>query len=156
MAQNWLGVIVSGGNATFVQLDCKAERPKLINQFTWLLQDGGRIDAYAAFFERVRDYVSGHNIQQTVIKASAIGQTRPTLSHLLSAELRGVVAVAARIGGAQVSLVQKSLISKTFGERKADEYLKDDVFWEGQIEGDLAKTRREAALLILSQKDSAG
>lgn len=152
MSNQWLGVVVSGEKAIFVHLDCNNEEPQLVNQFTWALQDGDKPAAYALFFERTKDYVRENGIHNTVIKASAVGREKVKLGHLHSAELRGVVCVAAQTGGSKVTLVQKATVSRTFGERKADDYVKDDHFWEQQVDGDIAKTRREAALLILSQK----
>lgn len=153
MSDQWLGVVVSGTKVNFVHLECKNDEPKLISQFTWPLQDGDKSAAYALFFERTRDYVSENKIKNTVIKASSVGLEKVKLGHLHSAELRGIVCVAAQMGGANVILVQKATISRTFGKRKADDYVKDDGFWNEQIEGDIAKTRREAALLILSQRE---
>jgi hypothetical protein len=111
------------------------------------------ISTYPLKTARSRDYVSENRIRNTVIKASAVGREKVKLGHLHSAELRGIVCIAAKIGGSEVSLVQKAAISRSFGERKADDYVKDDGFWDQQIEGDVAKTRREAALLILSQRE---
>jgi hypothetical protein len=88
-----------------------------------------------------------------VIKSSAVGQNNPTLAHLKSAELRGAISVASSGAGANTKMVQKAVISRTFGDRKADDYVKDDSFWEKSVSGELTKSRREAALLVLSQKD---
>jgi hypothetical protein len=52
--------------------------------------------------------------------------------HLEAAELRGVV-LAALATATKTVTIQKAKISKTFGKRKADEYLKDDSFWSGEV-----------------------
>lgn len=147
-----LGVVVSGDSLQVVHLDASQPKPILINQFTWKLQSGDVVDAYYCMHERVRDYVANHGVCEVIIKASAVGQSRPTLAHLHSAELRGVVSVGAKAGGATTRLVQKAVISRTFGDRKADQYVQDDAFWQDALDGDLAKGRREAALLVLSQE----
>ena len=153
MAKKWLGVVVSGSQINVVHLDIDNDDASVINQFTWKLQSGDEVRAYTEMSERVSDYIKNNSIDNVVIKSSAVGQNRPTLAHLKSAELRGAVSVAASGAGANTQLVQKAVISRTFGERKADEYVNDNSFWEENITGDLTKGRREAALLILSQKD---
>jgi hypothetical protein len=147
-----LGVTVSGEAIQIVHLDTGQAKPLLVNQFTWRLQTGDVVDAYHAMHERVRDYVANHGVGEMIIKASAVGQSRPTLAHLRSAELRGVICVAAKAGGAITKLVPKAVISRTFGDRKVDQYVEDDRFWQEALDGDLTKGRREAALLVLSQE----
>lgn len=147
-----LGVSVSGDTLQVVHLDTSQTKPILINQFTWKLQSGDVVDAYHGMHERVRDYVANHGVCEVIIKASAVGQSKPTLAHLHSAELRGVVSVGAKAGGATTRLVQKAVISRTFGDRKADQYVQDDGFWQEALDGTLTKGRREAALLVLSQE----
>ncbi len=47
----------------------------------------------------------------------------------------------------------KAHISKTFGDRKVDEYLKDDDFWSKQISsGQLRIGSREAAMVLLAAR----
>ena len=152
MADQWLGIVVTGGQLNVVHLSLNKENAVVTNQFTWKLQTGDVAEAYAAMFERVKDYVINNDILNVVLKASAVGQNRPTLAHLKSAELRGVITVAAVAGGAKANLIQKGTISRTFGKRKVDEYVKDDSFWNKEALSDLAKGRREAALLVLSQR----
>ena len=52
MSNQWLGVVVSGEKSIFVHLDYNNEEPQLVNQFTWVLQDGDKPAAYALFFEQ--------------------------------------------------------------------------------------------------------
>lgn len=152
MSEGWLGVVVSGADAACVHLECGEYAPTLVNQFTWSLQAGDRASAYVTLYERIKDYVQEQGITKVALKASAVGQARTTVSHLHSAELRGIVSTAAKVAGADVIFVQKGVISRTFGARKVDEYIKDDTFWESGIIGDVAKTRREAAFQVLSQQ----
>lgn len=151
MPKECMGIVVSGGQLLSVHLQVDGTTATLVNQHTWKLQSGDIVAAYSAMYERVRDYVSNNQVSEVVIKASAVGQNHPTLAHLKSAELRGVVSVAAAAGGASTTLVQKGTVSRTFGDRKADEYVQDDSFWQTAVIGELTKGRREAALLVLSQ-----
>lgn len=147
----WLGLVVSGTELTGVQLDCSTDPPELVEQFTWTLQQGDRVSALANLYQRLMGYVAEREIGNVVVKGSAVGSSRPTLNHLHSAELRGVAQVAARMAGAEVAVVQRAAVSKRFGTRKVDEYINDNNYWPEAVIGDLAKTRREAALLILSE-----
>ena len=152
MPKECMGIVVSGEQLQSAHLHMDGTTATLVNQHTWKLQSGDLVAAYSAMYERVRDYVKNNKVDEVVIKASAVGQNRPTLAHLKSAELRGVVTVAAAAGGASTTLVQKGTVSRTFGDRKADEYVQDDSFWKtAVIGGDLTKGRREAALLVLSK-----
>lgn len=83
------------------------------------------------------------------MKDSAASKRGAGLAHLRSAELRGVVAAALDASGANVIMVNKGVVSKTFGERKVDEYVADNAFWRGRITGSLRKGSREAAFLTI-------
>lgn len=153
MTEQWMGIIASSGQILAVHLEINSDQTKLINQFTWKLQTGDEPSAYAVMYDRIKEYVENHNIQDVVIKGSAVGKNKATLAHLKSAEVRGVACVASVVGGADTKLVQKGTVSRTFGNRKVDDYVKDNSFWDDQALDDVTKGRREAALLILSQKD---
>jgi hypothetical protein len=152
MTAYWLGLVVTGENITGVILDYSDSPPSVQGQVAWSLQSGDRVDALAVMYERMTNFVREEQIANVVIKASAAGAS-VTVKHLASAELRGVVAIAAKAGGANVRFVQKAVVSRTFGERNADEYIADDVFWSNAVSGDLLKGRREAALLILAANE---
>lgn len=152
MSEQWMGVVTSGSQLNAVHLELNDDNAVLTNQFTWKTQSGDEPLAYAAMYERVKEYIENNKIKYVVIKASAVGKNKPTLAHLKAAEMRGIICVASVAGGATTKLVQKGTISRTFGERKVDDYVKDDSFWDDQILGELTKGRREAALLVLSQR----
>jgi hypothetical protein len=118
----------------------------------WDLQTGERSLAYAIMFKNVQDYITQNSIQRVVIKESALsGKGGAKKGMLFAAELRGVVmAASARV--VEVRTISKSSISHKYGNRKVDQYLKDDQFWDDCIDGDLNKGDREAALLILADR----
>lgn len=153
MSKQYLGIVVSGSQLDAVHLGIDDSSAIVNNQFTWKLQSGDEALAYTAMYERVKDYIKNNAIEYVVVKASAVGKNKPTLAHLKSAELRGVVTVASVGGGASTTLIQKGTVSRTFGDRKVDDYVKDETFWSKQVVGDLTKGRREAALLVLSQRN---
>ena len=155
MPENWIGFVASGSRLNAVHLEIDGDHPVLTNQFTWKLQSGDETLAYAALYERVKEYIQNNSITTVVIKASAVGKNKATLAHLKSAELRGVICAASVAGGAVTKLIQKGTISRTFGDRKVDDYVKDDSFWDDQLLGDLNKGKREAALLVLSQRNQS-
>ena len=149
MSDQKLGLVVTGEIVVGVILDFDITPPSVQGQFTWSLQSGDRVEALAVMYDRVMNWVAEEHITSVVIKASAAGRSM-TVKHLESAELRGVVAVAAKNGGATVRLVQKAIVSRTFGERNADDYVADTSFWNTAVTGDVLKTRREAAFLLLA------
>ena len=51
-----------------------------------------------------------------------------------------------------VSFESKANISRNFGERKVDEYLKDSDFWAKETTGELRSGSREAAMVILAAR----
>jgi hypothetical protein len=71
---------------------------------------------------------------------------------LQSAELRG--AVMAALGAiVPVEVRSKASISKTYGERKVDEYVADADFWKKEIVGvNLRAGSREAAMILLAAR----
>ena len=72
---------------------------------------------------------------------------------MTSAEVRGVI-IAAAASVCEVKVLSKSLISRTYGERKVDEYLEDDAFWREQTQGGtLRKMSREAAMLVIAARN---
>jgi len=151
MSENLIGIVVSGTQVQAVHLEIDGSTATPISEFTWTLQAGDVPSAYASMHERITAYCANNNVRRAVIKASAVGKAKPTLSHLKSAELRGVVAAATIAGGASTKLIQKATISRTFGDRRADDYISDDEFWEERLAAPISKGRRECALLALSQ-----
>jgi hypothetical protein len=71
----------------------------------------------------------------------------------MSAEVRGVI-IAAAASVCEVKVASKAVTSRTYGERKVDEYLVDDAFWHEQTQGGrLRKTSREAAMLVIAARN---
>lgn len=150
--KKWLGVTVSGDRVTFVEANVPDEGAiEIISDGQFRLQKGDKADAYHVMHRQLRDYVKEHKIDQSIVKGSAVtGKGQARLANLESAEVRGVVISALR-ENAPVTIETKGRISKTFGDRKVDEYLKDDGFWTDNTTGaDLRGGSREAALLMLA------
>ena len=71
---------------------------------------------------------------------------------LKSAELRGVV-ISAAASVCEVKQLAKGVVSKTYGDRKVDEYLADDAFWNAQTTGgNLRRMSREAAMYVIAAR----
>lgn len=155
MSARQIGVVASGGEIKIVDAEVpEAGAITIIADVSMKLQKGDKAKAYRLMHQRVSDYVREKKITRAIIKASAVSQAgKPTLAHFESAELRGVAISALCQGGAEVEIVAKAKVSKTFGERKADEYVKDDSFWDDSVTGaELRGGSREAALLILASR----
>lgn len=152
MPERWIGIVVSGDRVTLVDAEVPKAGPlALQSDQSWSLQGGDRANAYDVMYRRVRDYIQEHGIARTVIKASALSQGGVRMGHLDSAELRGVVMCAA--AASTVKCLAKNLISRRFGERKVDEYVKDTDFWDANVTGDLRAGSREAAMMLLAARD---
>ena len=122
---------------------------------TWRVQQGDRAAAYNVLHQQCADYIKENNIDAVVVKGSAVaGKGSATLGFLLSAEVRGVV-IAAAASQCQVKALTKALISRTYGDRKVDEYVADDAFWAAHTSGGaLRKLSREAAMLLIAARNS--
>ncbi len=151
--ERWVGIAVFGDKITLVDAGVETGKPLVIKaDQTLRLQKGDRAAAYAIVHDQVSDYIANHKVDRVVIKASAVSQSGSGKSHLDAAELRGVV-MAAAASATQVSSVAKAQISKTFGSRKFDEYVKDDSFWTTAVAGvALRAGSRDAALLLVAAK----
>jgi hypothetical protein len=124
----------------------------LIKDETFNLEEGDRQLAYAVMHKRIADRLA-QKVDLVVLKASAGGQYAAKTVVLHSAELRGVFLSAIPTGLA-VKQLQKNAVSRSFGSRKVDEYLKDDEFFEEKFGGAvLRKGSREAAFLLLAAAD---
>ncbi|HVJ78113.1 MAG TPA: hypothetical protein VM620_09780 [Hyphomicrobium sp.] len=121
---------------------------------TWKLQNGDKARAYAVLHQRCSDYLRENRVDEVVVKASALTMGTTKLSHLESAEVRGV-AIAAAATVCPVRELAKAAISRNFGDRKVDEYLKDEAFWADAVAGGrLRKTSREAAMLLVAARSA--
>jgi hypothetical protein len=157
MAERCVGFVIVGEVVTVVDVeipDGSSEPSAIVADDTWKLQAGERAPAYAVLHQRCADYLRENGVGSVVVKASALPTSgAPKLSLLTSAELRGVV-IAAAASVCEVRVLSKAAISRTYGERKVDEYLQDDGFWVEQTQGGrLRKTSREAAMLLIAARD---
>ena len=153
MGDRILGVLVGGDTVTVVDVEVEAGPEYMLHDdLTWSLASGDRAKAYADMAQRVEHHVHTHGISRAVVKASAVGGRSVTLAHFHAAELRGVILGALAGAGAEVSQTPQAQLSRSFGTRKADEYLDDNNFWAGQpITGDLRKGSRLALLMVIAE-----
>ncbi|MFM5352470.1 MULTISPECIES: hypothetical protein [Aeromonas] len=158
MTRHYVSILVVGEAITVVSAEVPDDdkQPIRINSdTTWKLQKGDRGPALAVLHQRCASYLTEHKVDKVVIKASALPTGSAKLALLESAEVRGVVIAAAASVLDEVKILSKAVISRTYGERKVDEYLKDDDFWNQQTEGGvLRKTSREAVMLIIAQRNA--
>lgn len=156
MAERCVGFVVVGDVVTVVDAEVPEEADDpvtILADDTWKLQKGGRAEAYDVMYRRCTNYLKENGVARVVVKASALTMGSTKLSHMTSAELRGVV-IAAAGSVASVRTMAKALISRTYGNRKMDEYLQDDDFWDEQTTGgSLRKNSREAAMIVIAARD---
>jgi len=152
MTKRQVGFLIVGEAVTVVDAEVPADTAlpiTVLSDTTWPLQKGDRGRALNVLHQRCASYLKENKVDAVIIKASAVPQGAARLSLLESAEARGVV-IAAAASVCEVKTISKGVISRTFGERKVDEYLKDDDFWTKEAVGLKRKTSREAALLIIA------
>lgn len=152
MAERWMGIAVSGNKAVLVTAVEESGKPlEIVADDNIDLQNGDRASAYKVIYDRVSDRVAHDKVENVFIKASA-WMSGMKISHLEAAELRGVV-IAAAGTGAKVHIVSSAQISKTFGKKKFDEYVKDNDFWKANVSGTkLRAGSRSAALLMIAAR----
>lgn len=157
MAERWLGLSTSKDAVIVVDAEIPEDDKPIVIKLddTWRVQEGDRATAYSVLHQQCTDYVKENAIDLVVVKASAVtGQGSIKLGLLTSAEVRGVV-MAAAASLCPVRTLTKSAISKTYGDRKVDEYVADDPFWSAHtVGGSLRKLSREAAMLLIASRNS--
>ncbi|MES2903033.1 MAG: hypothetical protein V4696_02505 [Pseudomonadota bacterium] len=148
-----MGIAVSGAKAVLVTAVEEAGKPlEIVADDTIDLHSGDRAEAYKIIHDKVSDRVAHNKVNDVFIKASA-WTSGMKLAHLEAAELRGVV-IAAAGTSAKVHTVSSAQITKTFGKRKFEDYVKDDSFWPPNISGvKLRSGSRPAALLLIAARD---
>jgi hypothetical protein len=147
-----LGVTTSADAARLVLLTKQDNGDfTLDDQTTMNVQPGGRPAAYDTIHGQFMDYAKQRAVQCVCIKGSAVSLMGTKLVHLQAAELRGVLQAAAAAAGTEVRLTTKAAVSRNFGSRKVDDYLKDDNYWTGLSLTQLKKGMREAAFVAISE-----
>ncbi|QFG32565.1 hypothetical protein F6476_27095 [Pseudomonas umsongensis] len=155
MASRCVGLVIGAGEVTVVDttIPDDPETPiTLVRDETWKLPTGDRSNAYDTLFHRCKDFLEANQVDQVVIKASAVPQGSGAKAGLLDgAELRGVIMCAAA-STCETRVLKKDVISRTYG-RKVDDCVKDDSFWEEHLDGaNLRKGSREAAMLVVAHR----
>jgi hypothetical protein len=156
MSKRLAGFVVSGDSVKVVVAEVPADTDAPISiEFdeTWNLQSGAREPALHVLYQRCASFLQEKKVASVVLKASAAPRSAATLSLLHSAEVRGVV-IAAAASVTHVRSLAKGVISRTYGDRKVDEYLKDSSFWSSKAAGKALRVgSREAAMLIIAARE---
>jgi len=155
MSKHRVGIVVVGERVTVVLAevpDDETDHIIILSDSSWTIQQGDRGEALSVLHQRCQNFCEQHKVEMVVVKASALPQSGVRLAVLESAEVRGVV-IAAVASRTKVKILSKAVISRTYGERKVDEYLKDNSFWDDKITGAKLKiASREAAMLIIASR----
>ena len=157
MAARWLGLSASKDSVVAVDAEIPDDDGPIIikSDDTWKVQKGDRAAAYNFLHQQCADYIKENGIDAVVVKASAVaGKGSATLGFLLSAEVRGIV-IAAAASQCPVKALSKAVISRTYGDRKVDEYVGDDAFWADKTTGgSLRKLSRETTMLLIAARNA--
>jgi len=157
MAERWVGFAASGASVAVVDADVPDDNddPIVINaDQTWRLQKGDRAEAYDVLYQHCANYLRENGIERAVIKGSAVlAGGKMKLAHLEGAEVRGVI-IAAAASVCSVRAVSTAVISRTYGDRKFDDYLKDNGFWSDHTTGgELRIGSRAAAMMLIAARN---
>ncbi len=148
--ESWIGIVIAKNELTLVRLAVseKLGRVEVVDDRTLKLQAGSRGVAYRKAQEWVVTYLRELGPQRVTIKGSALPrQGSPKLGLLEGAEFRGAIMAGIVESGCKLEVSKKASLSKSFGDRKVDAYVKDDTFWGQNFTGKLRKGSREAALM---------
>lgn len=157
MAKRWLGLSASKEEVIYVDAEIPDDDGPLVvlADDTWKVQRGDRAAAYNVLHQQCADYIRENHIDAAIVKASAVtGKGTARVGMLESAEVRGVV-IAAAASACPVTQLKKAVISRTYGDRKVDEYVADDSFWKDHTTGGkLRKMSREVAMLLVAARNA--
>jgi hypothetical protein len=158
MTKRWVGLSASKEAVTVVDAEIPDNDGPIMVKYdsNWKVQKGSdRGAAYNVLHQQCGDYIRENKIDAVFVKASAVtGQGSAKLGLLTGAEVRGVVMAAAG-GLCPVTALSKAVISKTYGDRKVDEYVADDAFWAAHTTGgELRKLSRETAMLLIAARNT--
>lgn len=152
MPDNLIGVVVGSDYVDVVLLQQSGPNTFTVQDETTLtLQTGDRPTAYSVLRDQFSDYLQQHHAVCVCIQQTALSRRGITMGHMLAAELRGVIQAAAAASCSQVRLVSKATVSRTFGDRKVDEYLGDDSYWQTIGLAGLKKGLRHAAFVVVCE-----
>lgn len=149
MIESIIGFSNKSDVVTAVGIQFTEDTPEVFLDQDWKLQSGNRAEAYFVIQERIVNELRERNIKNVVIKGSIAPARSTLLAHLHTAELRGVVMAAAAQAQARPEMITKTTLSRTFGNRKTDEYVADGSFWSTAVLGALRVASREIAMMVL-------
>lgn len=159
MVERWAGLVASGQSVIVVGADIPSDPtdPIVITyDQTWSVQKGNRSAAYALLHQQCLNHLRGCKIDKVFIKASAASRAGMGKAHLEGAEVRGVVAAAASAVPSVklVEMVAQAQISKHYGSRKVEEYVKDGKFWAEKTTGGTLRTgSRIGAMIMIAARE---
>ena len=157
MSELWVGFVASGQTVIVVGAevpDGTDDPIVIVYDQTWAIQQGAgaRPAAYHVLYQQCLNHLRGSKADRAIIKASATTRSGMSKAHLDGAEVRGVVTAAAAAVG-PVAVVPQAQISKSYGGRKVEEYVKDEDFWKAKTTGGkLRSGSRVAAMLIVAAR----
>jgi hypothetical protein len=147
------GIAVGADYADIIIVDAEPNQDKmtLLVSRKLQLQDGNKAKSFRALGDQLANILRESKVVELFIKKSAAGR-HVGLSHLEAAEMRGMVLYLAS-SITQVTAINPTVLSKTFGKRKPKEYLKDDAYWNDRNLAVLEKQYRDPCLLIIAGLD---
>ena len=161
MSQTWVALTVKSKEVILIDLEFVDESTEIgilrLDKTIALQSECERYEAFRVIHKWIVDYLDENKIDNVVIQVPSV--PRPARqSHMETAELRGVVMLAAEHSKSTVHMQLKSITSRDFGKRNMDDYRTDDSFWSERVDGEakLRRGSRNTALLIFARRKLLG
>jgi len=119
----------------------------------WKLADESRLDDYVEIRKRLVERLNQWKPDAACIvplEAFALSKSRPTIAWFKTAELRGVLAEAARSAGVKTEYRSEANVTAALGSKAAG-YRADDAFWDKNVGADFLKKYRDVVLVAVSR-----
>ncbi len=147
-----VGIEPAPGYVRIVLVEGDATSFSVPNHEEWTLASAERCDDYVEIRQRLVERINKWSPEAVCIEPLEPMALRRGIkgASVQTAELRGVLAEAARAAGAKVEFPLKAAVNARIGARDADAYVKDDTEW-AHLGTEFKKKFRTAAVVALSR-----
>ena len=156
LAMKVVGIVPSPSAVLIAYLESTAGPTSCHFHDEWNLSGSDRLNDYVALRTRLVERLQQwrpDTVCITAFEPFALTKGRAQASWFKTAEVRGVVAEAARSVVSHTELRSKKTIKTSMHGKSVDECVKDDALWIARLAFTIPKKYREGALLALSRID---
>jgi hypothetical protein len=148
-----VGIVPSPSSVIVTRLDSDQDGIVCAFHDEWKMTASDRLSDYVTLRARLVEKLQQWQpdaVCITALEPFALKMGKAQASWFKTAEIRGVVAEAARSVMQGTYLRPKVAVGKGMGGRRVDECIADDALWQGALNKEIPKKYRESALLALS------